>query len=356
MSEPSVPLFRPERVYVEASVQELPYTQEILARLREQMGGDLDIEVLEDGRELKAPSRLTWAKKGLLLTRFRPDEPLREFTAMTVSTGRPTYSLNLISNCHLECTYCILQSYLANNPVIAVYTNLEEVFEKLATQLDQLPQGSIIGTGQIADSLALEELTGLHQKLIPYFAQQDRVRLEMKTKCADVAPLLDLDHGGQTVVSWSLSPTKVQQAEEYKTATIAQRIAAMQQCQQASYQIGIHLDPIIHHTGWEKNYRQLIKQALGAVNLEQVAWVSVGTLRFPSKQVRLMQERFPKNKRIFNNLKSTHRRFMHYPDRLREVIYRVVIAELKTWLPEEKIYVAMEAEQAVPAAAYVVAS
>lgn len=338
----STPPFRPQTVFVEKSVQDLPDTKRILDQL-----GIADCQIIKDAREVKIPREMTAAKKGLLLARHKP-APLKEFVAMTESTGRPTYSLNLISNCHLECTYCILQSYLANNPVIAIYTNMDEIMEKLEDQMDRIPRGSVIGTGQIADSLALEELSQHHQRLIPFFGTQDRVQLELKTKSDAVAPLLKLKHKGQTTISWSLAPERVQKGEEFKTAPIQQRIEAMQECQKAGYPIGVHLDPVVHHTGWEKNYKVLIEQIFSAIDAKGVSWTSVGTLRFPVRQVRIMQERFPKNQQIFKNLVSTNRRFMHYPDRLRESIYARIQEYLSKYLPKEKIYLSMEAEQSDP--------
>lgn len=347
MAQAKSPPFQPRRVFVDRSVEELPYTREILARI----GEEAAIEVVEDIRGLKTPSDIHWAKKGLLLTAFKPEQPLREFRAMTESTGRPTYSLNLISNCHLECSYCILQSYLANNPLITIYTNLDEVLTRLETQLERIPRGAVISTGQIADSLALEPLSHLHARLIPFFARQDRVQLELKTKSAEVAGLLRLKHHGQTVVSFSMAPSKIQEEEEYKTASVAARLEALLACQKADYPTGLHFDPIIHHTGWERNYKALIDQIFAEIDAEKVPWVSIGALRFPTRQVRTMRERFPKNRKIYTNLVSTSSRFMHYPDRLREALYGRMREFLKPHFPLDKVYVSMEAEQAQEASA-----
>lgn len=336
----STPLFRPETVYIEKEIRDLPMTQEILIRL-----GRVDFRLIDNAREVKKTTEITPAKKALILARFKPDEPLKEFATMSHSTGRPTYSLNLISNCHLECSYCILQSYLANNPIITVFTNLEEILARLATQMEKIPRGSVIGTGQIADSLALEELTGLHQHLIPFFGSQDRVRLELKTKSDAVDSLLRLPHNGQAVLSWSMAPERIQKDEEYKTAPIAKRLEAVLRAQAAGYPIGLHFDPIIHHIGWEKNYRDLIRTIFSAIDPNRLAWVSLGTLRFPVRQVRTMQERFPRNRKIFHNLVSTHNRCLHYPERLRESIYRRIRDYLGKYITEEKIYLSMEADQ-----------
>ncbi len=340
MSDASEASYRPQKVYIDKAVQKLPYTEEILARL-----GDVTTEVIADPEALKAEARTLRPDQNLLLTRYER-EPLHEFKAMSRGTGRPTYSLNLVSNCHLGCSYCVLQSYLHETPFVILYTNIDEIMERLTDQLERIPRGAVVVTGHVTDSLALEGLTGLHQRLIPFFGAQDRVNLELKTKCAQVESLLKLKHEGQTVVSWSMAPERVQMEEEDKTATISERIAAMQAVQKAGYSVGIHFDPVVHHTGWEKNYKKLIDQVFTSIEVDQVRWVSIGALRFPVRQVALMRERFPKNRKIYNNLVSTQRRFMHYPDRLRDAIYTRMREYLSPHVDTEKIYISMETEQA----------
>src|SRR5262249_42523479 len=151
---------------------------------------------IENPKHLKKPVEMTWAKKGLLLTRMKAD-PLKEFRAMSDSVTGKYYSLDLISNCHLECTYCILQSYLENNPIITIFTNVEEILERLQHQIQNLPEGSIIGTGKIADSLALDEISEHTKFLVPFFAGLPvrthgcaPLQLELKTKSDHVDNLL----------------------------------------------------------------------------------------------------------------------------------------------------------------------
>ena len=170
--------FRPSQIYIEEVVQALPLTQKISA-----MFSGIPQTVVTHQREIKTTQEMTWAKKGLFLSRFKPDLPIKTFDAMAESSGRPHFSLNLISNCHLECTYCILQSYLANNPMITIFTNVEEILEKFAAQLLSLPPNSVIGTGKIADSLALEPITGFQARLIEFVAQTSHnFLLELKLK------------------------------------------------------------------------------------------------------------------------------------------------------------------------------
>lgn len=282
---------------------------------------------------------MTWAKKGLVLARMRAD-PLKEFRAMTSSAGRPYYSLDLISNCHLECTYCILQSYLENNPLITIFTNLEEILERLGRQLERLPEGSVIGTGKIADSLALDGISGHTPSLVPFFAKQRRVMLELKTKSERIQNLLNLDHGGRTVVSWSMNPPEIIMSEEYKTASFEERLAAARRVSQAGYPVGFHFDPVIWHPEWKENYKRAIQRIFETIH--SVAWMSVGALRFPARQARIMRKRFPKNERVMQGLVSSHRTFLHYPEALREEMQSFLEEKISAGLGKDRFYRCMD--------------
>lgn len=326
--------FRPEKIFVDQAVWDLEMTQKILSCLSQ-----VSVEKIQDPKILKHKAG---TKKRLLLTQ-KKSIPLKEFKALALSADVPYYSLDLVSNCHLECTYCILQSYLENNPILTIYTNVDEVLGQLSQQIKLLSHTKfIIGTGRIADSLALEPITGNAKKLIPYFAQLRGPLLELKTKADAVEDLLDLDHQGQTILSWSLSPEFLVKREEIKTATLEERLAAMKKAAQAGYKVGIHMDPVIIHPDWKKNYAELIQNIFKTVRAEQIYWVSVGTLRLPNRQKKIMKKRFPKNQEIFEGLISTHQRFIHYPKDLREEIYDYFRGLLRENLPEEKVFSCME--------------
>ncbi len=323
---PCVP-YKPAKIYLDPAVSKLPLTQKILGKFPE-----VEIEELSDPKELKKPREITGAKKSLVLARMKAD-PLKEFRAMSESSHRPYYALNLISNCHLECSYCILQSYLANNPVITIFTNMDEILGRLEDQIQRLPEGSVIGSGKIADSLALEDISEHHRHLIPFFSRQEKVTLELKTKSDFVESLLGLDHGDKTVVSWSMNPASIIESEEFKTASFDERLKAAQSCVNAGYRVAFHFDPMIYHEAWKKNYGEACDQIFDQIPLQNIAWMSAGTLRFPFKQSKIMKARFPKNEAIHRELVSTSQKFIHYPEELRKEMQSFMEEKISAKIP-----------------------
>ena len=52
--------------------------------------------------------------------------------------------VTLISNCPMDCSYCFLQEYLANNPTLKVYTNVEDLLSKSLRQSTAIPHSNFV--------------------------------------------------------------------------------------------------------------------------------------------------------------------------------------------------------------------
>ena len=245
-------------------------------------------------------------------------------------------------NCHLECTYCVLQSYLSND-AIYICTNIEGFLDDIRETLKQYP-GRIfrIGTGELADSLALDHITAYSRCIVPFFASCPNGILELKTKSNQIENLKDLDHGGHTVISWSMNSHRICLTEERKAASLEERIAAAVRCQKWGYKLGFHFDPIVYYLGWEKEYRQVVKELFAAINPENVAWISLGALRFTPHLRESVQKRHPESKLPYGEFVPGHHGKLRYFRAIREEIYQ----RMDTWIHEEApqvlVYLCME--------------
>jgi len=85
----------------------------------------------------------------------------------------------------MDCSYCFLQEYLANNPTLKVFTNIDDLLGEVAKWWIVNPGDNFrIGTGELSDSLALDHLLGFSADLVPFFflPSGKNVLLELKTK------------------------------------------------------------------------------------------------------------------------------------------------------------------------------
>src|SRR6202167_5575043 len=135
--------------------------------------------------------------------------------------------LTLASNCPMDCSYCFLQEYLADNPAFQVYANYTDSFDDLHRLIASARGRSFrVGTGELADSLAFDSITSISRDLINFFSSRENLTLELKTKTDEIENLLDVDPRGRVLVSWTLSPEAVYRSSEHLTASPAEVIPA----------------------------------------------------------------------------------------------------------------------------------
>jgi spore photoproduct lyase len=329
--------FSPKKILVEEDVADLHWTQNILKKFNR-----VPIEYCKELKSFKEPAPMTPAKKTLILARYR-GEAIKPFPKIKNAINLNDYIFNPISNCHLECTYCILQSYLRNNPALTIYTNIDHFLTGLKVLGKKYVNQPVrVGTGELSDSLALDSITELSKTLIPFFAQHPNLFLELKTKSNQIKNLLGLEPNGHTVISFSIAPKSIIQQEELKCASLEERLEAAKGLQKKGYPIGLHLDPMIYFEGWKKSYHELIDALTENLDVTRIAWVSIGSLRFDKELKEIATDRFPQTKIFSSDFIEGPDGKRRYFKTIREGMYRQVWEWLQEWDNTFPRYLCME--------------
>ncbi|MFN3504956.1 MAG: radical SAM protein [Caldimicrobium sp.] len=203
--------------------------------------------------------------------------------------------------CPLDCSYCILQMYL-NRPGLKVWGNLlEDGLSELGGFLKESKnQKKVlrIGTGEFTDSLALEEITHISEKLINFWKEVDPLAiLELKTKVAlKEAFFQKIPSDPRIIFAWSVNTEKIIKEEEKGTAPFSLRLESAKRAVKYGFSVAFHFDPIIMYPEAYKEYPQVLEKILKNIPHEKIAWISFGTLRFPKTLKYIAQKRFPKTK------------------------------------------------------------
>jgi spore photoproduct lyase len=248
------------------------------------------------------------------------------------------------TQCPMDCTYCVLQTYL-DAPCQTVFVNTGELLGQAGRLLDQSPGRLFrIGTGELADSLALDGLTGTAAECIGFFADRPNALFELKTKTAAVeGPLSAASR--RAVISWSVNPPAVIAAEEHAAAPLADRLDAARRCAAAGFAVGFHFDPILDFPGCEAEYGALADALFDAVDPSRVAWISLGSLRFPPALGDVIRSRFPKSRIADGEMIRGLDGKMRYPRPLREGLYRAVVGRIRRRSAGVFVYFCMESRE-----------
>ncbi len=333
--------YRPDRIFFQESARRDPIACDILDRLPE-IPAEPIREVEEVLPELNRGSDpRTSGKRTLILARY-PGRFLKPCPGSGAEICCNYYVLNFASNCHFECTYCVLQTFL-NNPAMIVFTNFDDLAAEVRATVEQNGSSFFrIGTGEMSDSLAIDDLTAYSRRLVPLFASLPNAVLELKTKSDRIQNLEGLEHRGRTIVSWSLNSRLVCATEELKTASLEQRLHCARQVQRWGYKVGFHFDPVIEYPGWEDDYRETVREVFSAVDPSRIAWVSLGALRFTPQLRDVVRERFPKSKIPYGEFVPGHHGKLRYFRPVREEIYLKMSQWITDAAPRAFVYLCME--------------
>jgi spore photoproduct lyase len=307
------------------------------------------VKIVDDLRFVAARDRSVdqfgAAKRKLVLTRHKGEF----FKKCPGSEGQVCcnyFVINFASNCPMDCSYCYLQDYLSDNASLKVFSNIGDLIDEADRTLRK-HRGHFfrIGTGEITDSLALEPYTGIVREMVPYFAEQSNVLLELKTKSDCVDNLLDLDPKGRIVVAWSMNPQPVIDRDEHGTASFAERLEAARRCQQAGYRLGFHFDPMIEYPDWENDYRSMVEEIFAAIDWRRVSWLSLGVLRETPGLKRLIRQRFPRTRLLAGEQVLCPDGKLRYFQPQRVQMYRKMVRWIRQFAPTVQIYLCMESKE-----------
>ncbi|HYA94012.1 MAG TPA: radical SAM protein [Thermodesulfobacteriota bacterium] len=336
--------FQIEKIYLDEKAQKDPFSETILKALP-----NVPVETIQDKRShIKRFSSMAdpigIGKRHLLITRFygRRLKPCPG-TSNHICCGY--YVINALTNCPMDCSYCVLQGYL-NNPFLTLYTNWDDLLEEINDFLSRnQPSLLRLGTGELSDSLALESIFPISEFLIDSFSKRRKAILELKTKSSNIDSLLGLDHRGKTVISWSLNPPEMIEREEMGTAPLKDRIDAARKCQGKDYPLGFHFDPLIYHEGWEKEYKETVVQLFKQIDPKRVVWVSLGGFRYPPHLKAIAEERFPSTEVFLGELFPGRDGKFRYLKEIRVDMYRKMAGWLKEVDPDLFVYLCMESKE-----------
>ncbi|MHC4113973.1 MAG: SPL family radical SAM protein [Planctomycetota bacterium] len=245
--------------------------------------------------------------------------------------------------CPYNCQYCYLAGTpgVKFSPTVKIFVNIDEILDQIAHTASKLTKPTAFYLGKLQDGLALDSLTGYSRIMVPFFAEQKYTKLTLLTKCSDIENLLDLEHNGHTILSWSLNPSEISERFESNVPTPDERIAAMRKCSDAGYPLRAVIMPTIPIENWQNIYMRFLENLLKSVPLERI---TVGQICSYSGALQLTKRKLGKDNPISNMLekgKSKDGR-TRFPMNARIEVYRTLIDTIRKLQPKLQVGLCME--------------
>ena len=246
--------------------------------------------------------------------------------------------------CPYGCKYC----YLAGTqgvwffPAVKVYLNLGDILARIDRAARELGKPTAFYLGKLQDGLALDPLTAYSTVLVPFFARHPYARQIVLTKSGDAGRLVGLEHGGNTILSWSVNPPEVTAQAEENAPSVDLRLAAMSQCAAAGYPVRAVMMPMVPVENWQSIYRDFVRRLLGAAPIQRL---TLGGICSYAAARRLMEGKWGVANVVSGNFaagRASADGRCRYDAALRERMYRLVIGAAKELRPNLEIALCLE--------------
>ncbi len=181
--------------------------------------------------------------------KYVPNQKVSDFLVPYTSSG-----------CSAMCLYCYLVCHYNKCSYLRLFVNRELMLDKLIKTSNLSPNDLTFEIGSNSDLVLENTITKNLEWTIERFGQNEKGFVTFPTKFDMVKPLLSLQHRGRTIVRMSVNPQEIIQKVEYKTASLKNRIHALNQMCDAGYKVGLLIAPVILMDHWMEFYAQLIEQ------------------------------------------------------------------------------------------------
>lgn len=214
------------------------------------------------------------------------------------------------------------------------------------SQVKGRPQFSlkVLNLGELGDPLAVDYITGFAKQIIPFMPEHaPGTRLLFLTKSDCVDEILGLEHGGQSIISFSVNTDKVFKQLEHRTPSPEARLAAAAKVQKAGYEVRLRIDPVIFYSTWEKDYITLVDKIFECI---QPTRITIGEYRPSNGLANHISSRFPDSPLLRIN-KSLVREGakLRYPKAQRIKMFKTIIEAIRRRGPDVHIALCKEQPQ-----------
>ena len=244
------------------------------------------------------------------------------------------YYTSLCMNCVYSCDYCYLKGiYPSGNLVI--FCNIDDYFSQIRDILKEHPAYLCISYD--TDLMAIEELTGYVKKWCEFTKDNQDLTIEIRTKSGNKAIFDDIEPCDRAIFAWTISPDKVIEKYEHKTANMDQRIMAAKTAMENGFPVRLCFDPMIYTRDWQDEYSSMVDKVSNTISMNSLRDISVGSFRISETYLKPMRKNMPDSAVIQYPYVNTNG-FYQYDEELRMKMEKELEGMLVKYVDKDRIF------------------
>lgn len=247
-------MFKPDTIYYEKDIQNYQLGKELLIKYE-----DVPKVIIENHNnieEMRKNSNKEFAnmKRHLIIGvrkthKFVENHKVSDYLVPYTSSG-----------CTASCMYCYLVCNYNKCAYLRLFVNREQMLEKIIKTAEKAERDLTFEIGSNSDLILENTITNNLVWTIENFNDSKKGKLTFPTKFDMVEPILNLDHKGKVILRVSVNPEEIINRVEFGTSRLKGRIEAINKLQDAGYEVGILIAPVIFVENWKNLYFELIQR------------------------------------------------------------------------------------------------
>ena len=328
-----------KRIFVEASVKDLDYTNHITQKFPK-----IEIEYIDKIENIWGRVKKPYLQKRDNLNLFigkKVGQLVKEAPDAYGLGHEKHYYFVHAYNCIYECQYCYLQGYF-NTPDIVLFVNHDEIIKKMQELVDINPD-SWFHAGEYSDSLALSHITNEWPAYWEFFKNNPKAKLELRTKSVNSRLIENFEPFPNIYISFTLAGHSEGKLFDYKCPSVKARLKAIEKLAKKGFKIGIHFDPIIYSDNCFESYGEVITELMSTLPEKQLGYVSIGVVRFTKPVYKEVERNYPESKLLAQDFVKSFDNKVRYNHPMRMwILNKVKQLCIDAGIKEKKVYLCME--------------
>ena len=233
-------------------------------------------------------------------------------------------------NCFFQCKYCYLQWTFRNNfPVF--FLNYTDMQKEIINQIELERKNGFdkqitFYASNYADLLATEDFSHFHSEFLPFCENlPDNVLIETRTKSANITALLTYAEKNKKIwskptqkmeIAFSLSPRQIAQEYEWWTATLDEKLNAINQLLNHWFRVWLRFLPLLPIDNFQQIYWEFLDEVIQTLPIDQITSITIAPLIFNKWDFNVLKRKYQNKSdfKFFDNLKKNQNNLRTCPE------------------------------------------
>lgn len=213
------------------------------------------------------------------------------------------------SGCSAMCLYCYLVCNYNKCSYLRLFVNREQMMDKLVKTANRSEKNIVFEIGSNSDLVLENTVTGNLEWTIVQFSRIGKSFLTFPTKFSMVEPLLSLEHRGRIIMRMSVNPEEIIRKVELGTASLKERLIALNRICEAGYRVGMLIAPVVMVDNWMELYARLIDRLSDELSqkAKEKLFIEVIFMTYSYVHCAINREAFPNAVELFDKSLMTGR-------------------------------------------------